>query len=294
MNNTNTAIVAMDLTDYDDVLLKYTQFIAPTLNLSKIYFMHIIPDMLNPSNLDLEFHKLFSPEHPVDERIRHELAAKVQIYFNETYETDLMVEVHEGKPYEKLLHWADVKGVDFIITGRKEESEGSGITAKRLARNAKCNILFVPKTEEIAINKIVVPVDFSTGSAVALKAAVRLGDKLEASVKAFHVVEMIPVTYYTQFTVYREYNSMKGKAARKALSKMLREIDIPEDKIEKTFVENAYTTPAEHIKEYLDKNKYDLMVVGAKGHSAVRSFFLGSVTENVLTFCPKTPTLIVR
>ena len=51
----------------------------------------------------------------------------------------------EGIPYEKLIHWIKVKEIDLLVVGHKEVSDGSGITAKRVARTSKCNVIFVPE-----------------------------------------------------------------------------------------------------------------------------------------------------
>ena len=117
----------------------------------------------------MEFHKLFAPEYPVDEKIRDKIALDVQDTFESLKGIDLSIEVREGAPYEKLIHWTDVKDVDLLVVGQKQTSEGSGITAKRVARKSKCNVLFIPEKASSDISNILVPIDFSDNSAKAFK-----------------------------------------------------------------------------------------------------------------------------
>lgn len=50
---------------------------------------------------------------------------------------------------------------------------------------------------------------------------------------------------------------------------------------------------AEVIAETATEGKYDLLVMGSHGHSALGSLAMGSVTTKVIAHC-KTPVLIVR
>lgn len=49
-----------------------------------------------------------------------------------------------------------------------------------------------------------------------------------------------------------------------------------------TAVEESYS-PADAIVKYADKNKYDLIVIGHKGTSAIERFLVGSVAINVVS-----------
>ena len=51
--------------------------------------------------------------------------------------------------------------------------------------------------------------------------------------------------------------------------------------------------PVEEIIQELDKNKYDMVVMGAHGHGALSGAVMGSVSRRVIRRCKK-PVLIVR
>ncbi len=58
------------------------------------------------------------------------------------------VEVREGKPYQKLLHWLCIKDADLLIIGQKKNPGKSELTAKRVARTAPTSVLIVPEKEK--------------------------------------------------------------------------------------------------------------------------------------------------
>mgnify|MGYP006312775791 FL=1 len=119
-------MAALDLSAMDQQLLAYLSEVGPLIGTQKVYFLHAIPDFTAPENVDVEFHKLFNPEYPIDEKIRDKIAADVQDSFDGLPGLEFAIEVVEGKPYEQLLHWARIKEVDLVVVGNKKVSEGSG------------------------------------------------------------------------------------------------------------------------------------------------------------------------
>jgi nucleotide-binding universal stress UspA family protein len=59
-----------------------------------------------------------------------------------------------------------------------------------------------------------------------------------------------------------------------------------------TFVDKVGHAPAV-ISETADSGRFDLVVMGSHGHSALGSMVLGSVTNRVLNHC-RTPVLVIR
>ena len=59
-----------------------------------------------------------------------------------------------------------------------------------------------------------------------------------------------------------------------------------------TFV-HKIGNPADNIAKLAEKGKFDLLVMGSHGHSALGNLVLGSVATQVLALC-STPVLLVR
>ncbi len=287
-------LVALDLSAMDQQVLRYVADMQAVWGTEKIYFVHIMPDFTVPKNADVEFHKLFSSEYPVDEKVRDKLALDVQEFFDDLKGIELTVEIIEGKPYDKILHWIKVKEIDLLVVGHKQESEGSGITPRRVARHANCSILFV--TEHAAVpNHILVPLDFSDNSLRALQFAVHLSHTLpDANVETLHVVEAPPEKYYMRTAPTSGFRAILMESAKKAFEKMLKENNLADEEINAVFVDDDYLNIATRISDYMEGNSADLLVVGAQGHTGFEKLLFGSVTERLVEQCKTKPIMIIR
>lgn len=190
------ALLALDRSETDQRILSYFAYLQPIIDARQIYFLHIMPDFAAPVKEEAAFQKLFNPEHPIDEKMRAEITEQMQPFFADRRNLTLSVEVIEGKPYEKLLHWTKVKDIDLLVTGIKTTSEGSGITPRRVARHSECNILFVPTEAPASVQNILVPTDFSDNSTRALRTAIELSQEIpDAQITVLHVVDLPPDSY---------------------------------------------------------------------------------------------------
>ncbi len=293
-NTFKRILVALDLSKMDKILLRYIAAQHSVWGAEKIYFVHIMPDFTTPKNADVEFHKLFSDEYPVDEKVREKIGFEVEEHLRDLKSVSIDIEVIEGKPYDKMLHWIDVKDIDLLVVGHKRQSEGSGILPRRVARKARCNILFVTEKVEMPDN-ILVPIDFSDNSARALKFAIGLSQRLpDAKVHGLHVVEAPPEKYYINTAPTSGFRAMLVEAAQIAYKKMLDREGIAADDLHMTFLEDDYINISVRIGDYIASHDADLVIIGAQGRSAIEKFFYGSVTERLVEECVSTPVLVVR
>lgn len=296
MNNFDRTMVALDLSSMDEKLICYVAKISELLGIKKVYFLHAIPDFTMPRNADLEFQKLFSPEQPIDERVYQKIEKKVKRISEENNFPEQSIEVVEGKPYDRLLHWAEIKEIDLLVVGHKKNSEGSGITPKRVARRSPCNLLFVPSENLEYVRRILVPIDFSDNSARALLTALAMKRKRpETEVQCLYVVDLPPADYYIRPFDNTGFQRLLLDSAREAYQDFLSETKVDPAKLEEAaFIPNEFSNIAAHIEEYARQNKADLIVMGAKGHSGIENFIFGSITEKLVERSKEKPVLIVR
>lgn len=296
MKEIQKALVALDLSAMDQSILRYTHFVSGILGLKKIYFVHIIPNLLIPADVDLAFHQMFSVDFPIDEKVQETLQAHVEEVFGPSSNgIEMAIEVIEGQPYHKLIHWSKVKSVDLLITGMKTKSEGSGITSRRVAHNARCNVLFVPEQPRTVLKKIMVPIDFSDNSARALQMALRFKQHLpETEIQAVHLIHMLSTVYYTGLDQNPSYRKTLLDAAEKSWKAMVEKHQLPAAEIRKVYIEDAYGNVSRHLTEYVAAEEADLVLMGAQGHTALQNLIYGSVTERFVQRCRKQPILVVR
>lgn len=288
-------MVALDMSEADHYLINYSNLFSQIFKTKVIYFVHIIPDMTKPKNISAEFQKLFSPEYPIDEKIRNKLELDIQEIIGEQNKFEWTVEVLEGTPYGKLIHWLDVKVVDLLVVGHKKRTEGSGITTRKVTRKSKINVLFVPdKTFEILTN-IVVPIDFSVNSYRALYNALEIKKSFpEVNVKALHIVSHPPLDYYAGSLSSEALWVALEEEAKLKFQKFTDKYDLPDSKIQPVFINDTTNGISKGLVKYLNENHTDLVIMGAKGHSPFETFLYGSVTETFIETYHNSPVLVVR
>ena len=144
----------------------------------------------------------------------------------------------------------------------------------------------------VAINKVLVPIDFSDYSKSALKYAVNFAKSFKADMFLIYVVE--PIIYPPDFSMGQiaipTVNTEWDERAKEELDKLAK-IHIPSDvkvttiiKTGKPFVEIIDTALEEDI---------DLIIIATHGHSGVEHILFGSTAEKVVRKAP-CPVLTLR
>ena len=290
------AMIALDLSKMDDTLIQYAKFVKIVFDLDKMYFVHIIPNLLAPKNTDLAFHHVFSKAKPIDEKVKDLLTSKLTKAFGENgLSPDFEIEVIEGSPYRTLIHWTKVKEIDLLISGIKNKSNGSGITSKRVAHNANCNILFIPEVPELNLRKVLIPIDFSEYSVKAIETALEIKKSFpEMQITLVHMIRMQMSDYYFGLNVNPEYRLEFLSDAKATYQKFLEKYELTKKELHPVFIEDTYDNISKHLCEYIDQKDFDLVVMGAKGHSKLENFFWGSTTERFVDRCKETTIMVVR
>lgn len=288
-------LVAMDLSVMDPKLLEWVGVIDAKFGLQKVYFLHVMPDFNTPKNVDIEFHTLFSTDYPADEKVRDRLAEDVEKILGKHAGLDIAIEVREGKPYQKVVHLSDAKEVQLLVIGRKKKSEGSGISARRIARTAKCNVMVIPENSQIGLKHILVPIDFSELSAKALRTALDIAGRCpDVKITALYVMDLPPSNYFDKPYANSGLQKMLRDAAHETFSKFLTEFgDKAPFALEEDIIDNTLNNTARHITNFALLNGIDLIIMGAQGHSTWENLWFGSVTEKVVETAIS-PVLVIR
>jgi nucleotide-binding universal stress UspA family protein len=136
--------------------------------------------------------------------------------------------------------------------------------------------------------KILVPTDGSACALRAVKYAASLRPKVSVTLISVHddtglrhVKKFIPKDTVSDYL--RELSDKDLKSARSALDKA----GVPHDMVIKT------GHVAEEIAKAAKAGKFDLIVMGAKGRSAVSDLLIGSVAQRVLTLT-KLPLTFIK
>jgi nucleotide-binding universal stress UspA family protein len=289
-------LVGLEMDSIDDAVLKYLHHFAAHIPVHAVQFIHVVP---KPDIFNLfEEEEIESFHLPIDPDLESRVARKVHSTFSGSEnETRIKIELREGNPLEQLLDSAEEQKADLVVIGQKADIRHHGITAKNFARQVWSNALLIPQKVKPGLRRILVPVDFSNHSAEALRTAIAINKCLQkpAEITALHLYNLPGA-----FSVYR-FNRLKIKelteADRKnAMADFIRE-HVPEKyraSLKTVVMDHDHLRIGEHLTAFAQKNKSDLIVMGAKGHSKVALLLLGSVTEHVLSLSKQIPVLLVK
>ena len=135
--------------------------------------------------------------------------------------------------------------------------------------------------------RILVPVDGSDASMVALDEAITLADRLGATIHGLYVVDPRQYHGFTTEDLVLDALEREGEAA---LADLRERCDTHEVPVE-TAIEQGH--PSAVICEYADANDVDRVVMATHGRRGLDRFLLGSVTERVVRRAT-VPVLTVR
>ncbi len=284
-------MVGLDLTPMDDTLITYAAFLSAELQIEKVYFIHVEKSLEIPQEI---MEGLVRKDLPADENIRQLIAAKVDAAFGGA-NTSVEVLVEEGAPLKTLLHWAKVKQADQMLVGRKLRLRGSGVLVQKLLRTGKVSVLFVPETAVPRLNNVMVSVDFSEYSEMALNRVLGSAlNKPNIRVMCLHVYE-VPTGYRTLGISYEDFDQRMRGFAQQKYDRLLSQFPELRDRAEFVLVKKEDEDDiGELVVLEAKRARTDLLVIGAKGMTAAAHFVLGSVTEKVLRHDMDIPLLVFK
>ncbi len=287
-------LIALDFSDADENLIRYTEFLSKIYRPEDLYFIHCAPTLVQ----QLDFSPRFKEENPFNKPLDEELASnirhRVHRYFSDPGPSNVHAEVIEGRPEQQIRHWAEVKSVDLVVLGRHIDGKENAVEVKRLMRQLPCNVLIVPQSTEPSVQNITVPVDFSSESAAAIFQARRIAERLDdVAITVLHVFD-IPPGHFQLSRSADQFERIMGANARDALERFLQKCGATDLLPKAVLLPAEAANPSREIHHYLNDHPADLVIMGAKGHSAVERFLVGSVTEGLVDRHERQALLVVK
>jgi nucleotide-binding universal stress UspA family protein len=264
------------MTDEDLPLLRYTAFLARALTPEAFYFIHVVRDLEVPDSLSREYPEL---TQPVDENLESRMRQTVATHLGQTSAT-VHCEVHEGSGGKELLHWLRVKDIDLMMVGGFGQAEGDGSTPLSMVRKAPCSVLVVPPGSEPKIESILVPVDFSAHSALALEEAVEVATRVPgASIACGHIFDL-PSGYSRTGRSEGEFTKIMKDHARRHFEEFVRAMDLKGQNV--SFFTRKDANVSRALTKAAARRNSDLVISGGRGRTAMASWVVGSVTEGLV------------
>ncbi len=285
MTEIKNILVALDLSGIDTTLIEYASFIAETLKVEKVYFVHNIKKY--------EISELFEEQLRdinLDEIIGDELNEKVEEKFTSSVEWEVLI---SEDPYsESLINYIVNKyKIQLALIGNKNGLKGSGAVSGKLLRLLKCNILSIPKNAKPAISNIWAGTDFSNASKKVFEVAKSIQKATDAKVKAVHVYS-VPI----QFSPYipKEHLDLKiENHLKEKYNKFIKKIGY-KGELSSEIIPGRENGVANKLSYKAEIAKADLLIVGDKGGNTFSSLIVGSVTEELFNQDLELPLWIAK
>jgi len=251
---------------------------------SKVTVIHVVPRDLLHAELESRYRLPSSVRTEIADWLlqtgRKIVWDAEALFKEEGLEVDARVVEYED-PAETVLRVAKDEEYDLIVMGNRGETEvevfSLGSIAEKVSRHAECPVLIVK--QKTKLSKILVAVDGSESAGKALEYVSQLAKKHKAKVTLLNVQES-------------KIFDLKPEVARKLGENILSDAATKVKGL-KLSTQLEFGNPPETIIEVAEKGNYDLIVVGSRGLSNVKRFFLGSVSDDV-SHHAKCSVLIVR
>ena len=286
-------LVALDFTDADKNLFNYARYLAKVTDPESIHFVHVLKPEYAPEDIEESYEEHI--KKPLKEQLKDDLEKQILDEFHGDSDK-YTVAIPKGQPFEEILKYSRHEDIDLIIAGEKQEKESSGIVPSKLARKAACSILYVPDTKkEASISNVLIPVDFSSYSDLALDFAQELAQKTNIDHYYLqHIYHTVPS--YNLMKTYEQMRSAMEANVKEAYERYIskKHITIDDNKIKPLFTLNEKNNPAFHIHDEARKHYCDLIIMGSKGQSNAAAMFVGSTTEKLLKLDKEIPVLILK
>jgi nucleotide-binding universal stress UspA family protein len=202
-----------------------------------------------------------------------------------------------GDPAQEIVRTAEECQADLIVIGALGERRDflMGSVSQKVVSLAGTDVLVVRSSEcaEAAAGapdrrlrsfRAVVAVDGSIGSEAGIESFATKLRARAAVIRLVHVVERVPSLWEAGKEEEPSHGALDSRAeevlARAKKSLESRGLDVE--------CEWRQGSPASQILESARQFESDLIVVGSRGHSAIREMVLGSVTHRVLRHAPCT------
>ncbi len=293
----DNALVGLEVSDVDSTILNYLNFLSKELPVSNPTFFHILP---KSTSLDPFFEWQstgYVSDKLLDTAAEQKLTEEVKSNLEKYDSVNPSFQLSHGSILDAYIDLIKETNPKYLVLGKKSKINYHSILPKNLLRLTECNLLLIPSDSKCELNNILVPVDFSENSARALQTAVAINKSrvTKAKIIALNVYESPELNMYKISRSYKQYESIIRQNISEAFEKFIK-TNVPEDadQIQMDFVKKDMPGFGKYIVKYADKNNFDLIVVGSRGHSKMHYMFLGSTTEKILGLNDNIPTLVVR
>jgi len=282
MYSIDRILVGLELKESDLFLIKYIKNLVDVVRPKRVDFIHVADNL--ETNLP-DIGKFI----PQDEKIEKMMRDEVSLFFD-VHDYEAHFEVVEGKPLEKLLHWATIKQNDLIVLGRKNDKKHAEITLEKVVRKAPCSVMIVPENSKFGFSNILFPVDYSSKTTDGINL---LNDIFDSpKIEGLHFFEL-PSGYYKTGRSEEEFIQIMDNNSKKEAEKLISKL-LHTDNLSFKNVCSEQVDEYDYIIDYAKSHHSTMIAIGSRGRTNAAAVLLGSFAEKFIRHNRTIPSFIFK
>lgn len=292
MNQLEHLLICLDLSEMDDVLIRYGNFLVDQFKPRSVTFLHVMKSYEISPEMITAFPHL---DQPLLEIVKEELQEKIDNQFHSNESTESIVEVAEGSTTHNIVKYARKNNITFTLMGKKVGYEGRGGIVRKVMGIIPSSVLLISETTQPQLNHVLVRIDFSTISSLALKMALKLQEITGVKVSCHHAYK-IPLKYFPQSFPSNDKKLIEHveKHSRKEYIKFMKKHHLNPDDVPFSVSLDPENDEA-HIlyRKALDIGA-DIIFIGSKIKSELADIILDTTSEKLASTEKNMPVLLVK
>lgn len=290
----NTILIPYDGSEASTAALDHGVAIAGTYD-ATVHLLHVVNVGTEIAATEMDDGEVMDTLTDVGQEVLSEAATRAE-EAGVAYEQDL----HEGIPYEAIGEYANDRAIDLTVMGTAGRSGVRehllGSTTDRVLRRTDAPVLIVPDADTVGTNResyehVLAPTD---GSENAERAAPYGADIAQHANATLHIVTVVDVQAeggaFSVGGVSEEFIEQLEEQGHESVTQFANRVDQTDDtNLRKTVIQGS---PHEALREYIDENEIDIVVIASQGTSSLASQHLGSVADRIIRSVDK-PILVV-
>jgi nucleotide-binding universal stress UspA family protein len=155
-------------------------------------------------------------------------------------------------------------------------------------------VVFVPEVLPELLKRMVVPVDLSEESKLAVEYALFIAKRIKDIKITFLNVYTVPVGYHVSGKTYDEFAEVMRQNAEESFNDFIAEFDTKGLNMEAKFVLDKSNDVAKTIYQFALKNKATGITIASKGRTQAAAVLLGSIAEKLIKVNSQIPTIVAK
>ncbi len=284
-------LVCLDLSDMDESLINYSNYIVEKFKPKSLTFIHVMDTYEIPEELS---GSIAGRHRPLNEIILEEIEEKVNTVYRHADSPKPSITLESGITTEKIVQFARKNKTDLALMGKKIGFAGEGGVVKNIIGLIPSSVLLISETTPHNISRIMVRTNFAKPSYAAYHMATLISEQTDADVE-FHHVYKIPYNYFPEQSAQALLKLKKqlDPYIEKQYNKFVKKYKLPKG-IPFEYSVDLKGDEAQSLYNYAIKNRVDLLLTGTRLKSQLANVIMDSTSEKLAGVEKNIPVLIVK